>query len=170
MGVEGYTTSFGEAKPPNSTYNPAACRQTERITQFHPSWLGRVALKATRTEETGRGRSTFYCQKGYSDLTVISVPMIVLPRLPAHRRHQAMTQSERQRRKAVTLLIAVRERNDDVMRGLEAERDRLLTQGSLIPSPVWRRRGPKPTKPRAASPDCGQSGHSVRHGLGPAGR
>jgi hypothetical protein len=80
-----------------------------------------------------------------------------------------MTQSERQRRKAVTLLIAGRERNDDVMRGLEAERDRLLTQGGLIPSPVWRRRGPKPTTPRAAPPDCGQSGHSMRHGLGPAG-
>jgi hypothetical protein len=56
-----------------------------------------------------------------------------------------------QRRKAVTLLIAMRKRNDDVMRGLEAERDRLLTLASLIPSPLWRRRGPTPTKPKVAS-------------------
>jgi len=62
-----------------------------------------------------------------------------------------MTRGERQHRTAVTLLIAVRKKNDDVMRGLEAERDRLLTQASLIPSPVWRRRGPPPTKPKAAS-------------------
>jgi hypothetical protein len=68
-----------------------------------------------------------------------------------------MTQSERQRRKAVTLLIAVRERNDAVIRGLEAERDWLLTQGRLIPSLVWRRRGPKPTKPRAASRIAGRA-------------
>ena len=54
-----------------------------------------------------------------------------------------MTPSERQRRKAVTLLIAAREMNDDVMRGLEVERDCLLTQGSLIPSPVWERTRPK---------------------------
>jgi hypothetical protein len=77
-----------------------------------------------------------------------------------------MTLSKRQRRNAVALLIAVGERNDDVMRGLEAERVCLLTLGSLIPSPVWRRRGPVPMQPGAASPDCGRSGHSMRHGLG----
>jgi hypothetical protein len=56
-----------------------------------------------------------------------------------------MTRGERQRRKAVTLLIGVREENEDAMRGLEAERVGLLTRGGLIPSPPWRRRGPKPT-------------------------
>jgi hypothetical protein len=57
-----------------------------------------------------------------------------------------MTRSERRRREAVALLIAVGERNDDVRGGLEAERDCLLTQGSLIASPAWRQpgRGPRP--------------------------
>lgn len=90
--------------------------------------------------------------------------------LPAHRRHQAMTRCERQRRKAVTLLIGVRDRNDDVRRGLEAERDDLLTRGSLIPCPLWRRHGPLPTRTKAASPARGQSGRSVRPCLGPACR
>jgi hypothetical protein len=62
----------------------------------------------------------------------------------------------------------VRKRNDDVMRGFEAERDRLLNQASLIPSPVWRSRGPTSPKPKAFS-RYGQCGHSVTHGLGPAG-
>jgi hypothetical protein len=53
-----------------------------------------------------------------------------------------MNRSERQRREAITLLIAVRQRNDDVARGLETERQRLLTQGNLIASPRWRRCGP----------------------------
>lgn len=42
-------------------------------------------------------------------------------------------------------LIAARERNDDLLRGLEDERQGLLARGGLIPSPVWRRCGPKPT-------------------------
>jgi hypothetical protein len=63
-----------------------------------------------------------------------------------------MTRGERRRRTAVTRLIAVRKRNDDVMSGLEAERDRLLTKASLIPSPVWRRRGPTPIKPNPRLP------------------
>jgi hypothetical protein len=50
-----------------------------------------------------------------------------------------MTHSERQRCKAETLLFAARERYNDVRRGLEAERDRLLTKGSPIHSPFWRR-------------------------------
>jgi hypothetical protein len=59
---------------------------------------------------------------------------------------QAMTRSERQWRKSVTLLIAERDRNDDVMRGLEAEGDRLLTRAGLIHSPLWRGRGPDAVK------------------------
>jgi hypothetical protein len=55
---------------------------------------------------------------------------------------QAMTRSERQWRKSVTLLIAERDRNDDVMRGLEAEGDCLLTRAGLIHSTLWRGRGP----------------------------
>jgi hypothetical protein len=57
-----------------------------------------------------------------------------------------MTRGEKQRRKAATLLIAERDRIDDVMRGLEAERDFLLTRASLIHSPLWRRRGPVTVK------------------------
>jgi hypothetical protein len=80
-----------------------------------------------------------------------------------------MTPSERQRHKAVALLLAVREKNDEVTRGLDAERGHLLTLGSLIPSPLWRRRAPRPTKPRAASSGCGKGGGAARHGPGPAG-
>jgi hypothetical protein len=46
----------------------------------------------------------------------------------------------------VTLLIAERDRNDDVMRGLEAEGDCLLTRAGLIHSPLWRGRGPDAVK------------------------
>lgn len=51
-----------------------------------------------------------------------------------------MTQRERRRSEGVALLIAVRERNDDEMRTLEAERDGLLTRGRLIPAPSGSRR------------------------------
>jgi hypothetical protein len=61
-----------------------------------------------------------------------------------------MKHSEKQARTAVSLLIAVREWNDDVMSGLDDERNRLLTQGSLIPSPVWSRGGPMPMTSREA--------------------
>jgi hypothetical protein len=64
-----------------------------------------------------------------------------------------MTQRERRRRDAVTLLIAVRERNVEVMWELEAERDRLLARGNLVTDLVGRRRGTKATRPGARSPD-----------------
>ncbi len=57
-----------------------------------------------------------------------------------------------QRRTAVTRLNAMRKTNEDVVRGLEAERDRLLIQASPIPSPVWRSRRPTPTKPERLLP------------------
>jgi len=60
-----------------------------------------------------------------------------------------MKQRERRPSVEMALLIAVRERNDDEMRGLEAERDGLLIRGSLIAAPAGRRRPPRATRPGA---------------------
>jgi hypothetical protein len=51
---------------------------------------------------------------------------------------QAMTRDESRLREARAKLLTVRERYEDVMSGLDAERARLLARGSFIPSPVWR--------------------------------
>jgi hypothetical protein len=80
-----------------------------------------------------------------------------------------MTPAEGAGRKVVSRLIALRERNDEVMRELEAQRDRLVAEGGLISSPLWRRLGPKPTRREPASPHHEPSGHRVWHCLGPAG-
>jgi len=57
-----------------------------------------------------------------------------------------MTRFEKQQRNAIAQLIGVRERNDDVMWDLEAERAVLLSRGCPIHSPLWRGCGPMPTK------------------------
>ena len=58
-----------------------------------------------------------------------------------------MTRAERRQRDALTSLIVLRERNAEAMRGLESDRARMVAHGGLIPSPLWRQRGPTPRAP-----------------------
>jgi hypothetical protein len=76
---------------------------------------------------------------------------------PAHRRRGALTRTEGQRRQAMSRLIAVRERNNEVMSGLETERDRLVARGRPISSPVWREGAAKPTRLEPASRVTGRA-------------
>jgi len=83
-----------------------------------------------------------------------------------------MTRNERHQRNAVARLIEMREANDALMKEVEAERDRLLTQGNLILPPVWSQFGPKsPNHGMApmASPDQRLHRQAVSHARGPAG-
>jgi hypothetical protein len=83
-----------------------------------------------------------------------------------------MTRNERNQRNAVARLIEMREHNDTLMKEVEAERDRLLTQGNLILPSVWSQFGPKPAHhgmAPMASPDRRLHGHAARHARGPAG-
>jgi len=83
-----------------------------------------------------------------------------------------MTQIERHQRNAVARLIEMREHNDALMKDVEAERDRLLTQGNLILPPIWSQFGPKPAHhgmAPMASPDRRLHAYAARHARGPAG-
>jgi hypothetical protein len=83
-----------------------------------------------------------------------------------------MTAIDRQRRNGVARLIKMREHNDALMKEVEAERDRLLTQGNLILSPVWSRCGPKPANHGMVVMTVHyhrRRSHSVTHVHGPTG-